>query len=867
MRFAYSTLSIAVFSALSTSLFADTPTQTKQTSVKTSVKFSTIVVEAKEGNEVGKTVYSEDQLKNMPNGKKTIAEFLRQNPNVQFTRDTLKASNQASLAPEKISINGAQFYDNKFVVNGVNTSNTLDPVGESADASFNGVPSQAQTANINTDLLCELEVIESNASAEHGEFQGGVISAKTCAPKSAIGEIHGSISLDYTSSDWSRFNFIDETEELGSEKLELMSSNQYHREYDIYGLSATLYGNLNERWGVSLNTGLRQSNIPVLSGYSNQKVDTKENNNSLGLTAFYTPNDRNKYQFGIDHFDYRRDGYISNNIHSDYTVDSLTNTFFIQSEHLFNNFKLENNLNYRTTDSVRELDQDYSASWVYAAGDKDWNPNAIQGSTLTEGGVGGDLINAQSTLSYDLKASFNPIKFGSARHVIKLGAGYKHNDGSWDRNSNHSSYTGSGYERIQNDQGKYVDDKTKPNRGNLGDAVCAVGDFLCSDASFAYKPSNTDTEWQQWSGQYFKTGSWYGAGKVTARQDQWSTFIEDEMSWKNFTARLGARADYDSLASNLNIAPRSRIEYRPFNNNALRLTSGFNRYYGVTYLITELDEKTNEFRGSWSRDAVYSNTWNVDNNYGWQLDKNASTSGTKATDLDTPYNDETMFSLDGELANLQWGLKWVNRDFEDAIRENVKLKSFENIDGGEADTYTFSLRNIRPYDVLNTQHSFSLGLSYVNDETYTSTYKSSDSTTNDNWAMVEGELYKIGTLPTKDSPFTARLNWLIQSPSATWAWNNFFNYRSGSTNYVATKEKVSLDNGLVATVYEEKDFPSKFTWDTRATYNWNIAKDQNLVFGLTVSNLLNKRNQSVTTNNVVYSEEGRRFIVDATYKF
>ncbi len=55
-------------------------------------------------------------------------------------------------------------------VNGVNTSNTFDPVGESADSVDYGAPSNAQTTNINTDLICELEVIDSNASAEHGDL-------------------------------------------------------------------------------------------------------------------------------------------------------------------------------------------------------------------------------------------------------------------------------------------------------------------------------------------------------------------------------------------------------------------------------------------------------------------------------------------------------------------------------------------------------------------------------------------------------------------------------------------------------------------------------------------------------------------------
>ena len=872
MRFAYSTLSIAICSALTSTVFAEMVQDSTQ-QPNTSVKLTTIVVEAAENNEVGTTIYTAEQLQNMPNGKKTIADFLRQNTNVQFSRDTLNAGNQASLAPEKISINGAQFYDNKFVVNGVNTSNTFDPVAETNDISFNGVSSQSQTANINTDLLCELEVIDSNASAEHGEFQGGVISAKTCAPKSKIGEIHGSVSMDFTSSKWSRFNFVNQIEELDSEELEYYSSDQYHREYDIYGLSASIYGNLNENWGLNLNTGLRQSIIPVLSGYSNQKIDTKENNNSLGLTAFYTPDENTKYQFGIDLFDYNRDGYISNSIHSDYTISTLTNTYFVQSEHILNNFKLENSLNYRTTDSLRELDQDYSASWIYADGDKDWGANATPTSTVMEGGIGGDLSNKQSSLSYDIKASLNPITLNTFQHSIQLGFGYRHNEGTWDRKSEHTSYTGSGYQREQNSiTGAYQDRKDEfgnkiPSRGNLGDTVCAIGDALCSDTPFIYKLSNTDI--QQWNGQYFKTGARYEAGTLTARQDQWSSFIQDEISWKNFKARLGLRADYDSLTSNLNIAPRTRLEYLPFNNNILRLTSGFNRYYGVTYLITELTEKANIYRNTITRGDTYNQSWSAENNYGWSSSPYEAGSNTKATDLNTPYNDETTFSVDGEVANLQWGLKWVNRDFHDAIRKNSLLKSFENVDGGEADTYTFNLRNIFPYHALKTQHSFNLGLSYVNDKTYSSTYKASDSANNDKWAFVDGEFYQIGSLPTKDSPFTARLNWLVQSPSSTWGWNNFLYYRSGSTNYVATKDKVPLnsDSSEKAIVYEEKDFTSKFTWDTRATYNWNLTPDQKIIFGLTVSNVLNKKNQAVTNTGTLYSEEGRRFIADVTFKF
>lgn len=43
--------------------------------------------------------------------------------------------------------------------------------------------------------------------------------------------------------------------------------------------------------------------------------------------------------------------------------------------------------------------------------------------------------------------------------------------------------------------------------------------------------------------------------------------------------------------------------------------------------------------------------------------------------------------------------------------------------------------------------------------------------------------------------------------------------------------------------------------------------NQAITFGLTISNMLNKKNKVVTIENEVFSEEGRRFIADITFKF
>ena len=76
MRFAYSPLSIAVLTALSTSSFAKESNYQEPVLNETTIKFNTIIIEAQQANEVGKTVYSKEDLERTPNSSKNITDFL-----------------------------------------------------------------------------------------------------------------------------------------------------------------------------------------------------------------------------------------------------------------------------------------------------------------------------------------------------------------------------------------------------------------------------------------------------------------------------------------------------------------------------------------------------------------------------------------------------------------------------------------------------------------------------------------------------------------------------------------------------------------------------------------------------------------------
>ena len=806
-----------------------------KTSTAMNIDLNPIISQATSENKVGTAQYNNQDLQNMPNGKKSISDFLKRNNNVQFQRNAFSAGTQASLSPEDFSINGAPSFSNKFVVNGVNTTNTFDPVGTTANTNFTTLSSQSQTANINTDLLCELEVLDSNVSARHGDFQGGVIKANTCAPSTPVGELHGAIGLDYTTDAWSRFNYVDAAEEIAFEDAQ---DTSHHREYTTWGYSSSLYGNLTDQLGFNLNLAQRKSIIPVMTGFSDQKINTKQYNDSLGLTVFYRPHEQHQLKFGYDLFYGSEDGYTKNMLNSDFSKNNITHAAFINSIQNLAYAKLEQNLSYRHSDNEREMKKNYSVIWDYAEGSKDWR----DASSITEGGVGGNLINRQQKLSYDINALFQPLQFMQTSHQFALGGEYTHNEGRWIRPDATYTYT---------------------TRSNLQGQTCAAGDPLCDPA-----PTR-----KGWEGQYTTYGVYYGAGDYLSRQDQWALYAEDNIKWRNFSARIGLRIDYETLAGNLNLAPRLNLHYQPFTSDLLRLTTGYNRYYGSTYLVTELDELAYSNNGKVTRINPYQPDWSADNDYGWQLNLNKPTGGTKATDLNTPYSDEKLFAIQSKISQLNLELKWVQRSFHDQVRQQSATddtpRTFVNVNGGEADTYSLNMSHANPLELWGTRHNISFGLSYVKQNTLRGDYRKTDDAAAGyhQQIMVDGKLIYKSDLPTKDQPLTARLSWNIDALNERLKFNNFFYFRSGSENYTVTDKNFITDHNELINVYEKKSYASKFNWDSRLSYDWYQKEHSKLSTGLTISNVLNKKNVAVTDNGTRYSEEGRRFVADISYKF
>lgn len=70
--------------------------------------------------------------------------------------------------------------------------------------------------------------------------------------------------------------------------------------------------------------------------------------------------------------------------------------------------------------------------------------------------------------------------------------------------------------------------------------------------------------------------------------------------------------------------------------------------------------------------------------------------------------------------------------------------------------------------------------------------------------------------------------------------------------------------------FEITKIKPRFSWDMRTTYDFKAGPNNNIIFGLTINNLTNRKNTYTSNNmtsNTIRSEIGRQLIADVTFKF
>ncbi|MFA5899446.1 MAG: hypothetical protein WC829_10080, partial [Hyphomicrobium sp.] len=141
-------------------------------------------------SDIGTTIFDANNVNLRTDGSGDANTFLRNLPNVQYQNDTdtnagVTPQSLIDTRPLELSINGGRTYENNIILNGVSISTITGPVegaNFTTDLEQDGTPNlnsvygqHSQTVFVPSDFIGTATVIDSNASAEFGQFQGGVV--------------------------------------------------------------------------------------------------------------------------------------------------------------------------------------------------------------------------------------------------------------------------------------------------------------------------------------------------------------------------------------------------------------------------------------------------------------------------------------------------------------------------------------------------------------------------------------------------------------------------------------------------------------------------------------------------------------------
>jgi hypothetical protein len=128
----------------------------------------------------------------------------------------------------------------------------------------------------------------------------------------------------------------------------------------------------------------------------------------------------------------------------------------------------------------------------------------------------------------------------------------------------------------------------------------------------------------------------------------------------------GFRIDYDDFTGNTDIAHRMKAEFDTFGNSMFRLVSGYNRYYGTALRAYAFDRYRPYLNNQWKTVKTTGVTTQT------ITDKVSADYSFETDGLATPYSDEVMGGIAGNIGNLGYGFKAVRRDHRKQLLNRVE---------------------------------------------------------------------------------------------------------------------------------------------------------------------------------------------------
>ena len=797
-----------------------------------SEELNTILVEPRttsplrsDGNGTGGFLFEQeylDRFGELDGGLKGVLELV---PNLQFGDQALGPGAVSDVRPQSYSISGGRSYENQILLDGMSISNRIDPVADTG-AAIGEVPGHEQARFIDSSLIGNVQVFDSNVPAQYGGFTGGVVEMET---RRAGSDPEAEVSYSTNRSDWAEYRTF--TRDFDPSEGGLPPVPPDEPAFERERINANYSTPVGDASGVVLGVSQSDSTDPVVS-LGESRAQRQVNRNVTTNFSTVMPDEESLVDVGLTYAPYRHERLIADVRGSDYTVRGGGLGLNASLETLGTTVTHTWELGVDYTENSRRAPKDFF-NWANTKS-RNWGRRADVGSSRA-GGYG-DLDQYQAGATVKWHAETMPKPWG--------GVDVKHNYGA---SYGHSRY---GYERPE---ALYIYQNPVINTS----VQCRGNQYDCVQNE-----------------QYFSTRQVYPAEDVIVDLNKTAAFGETTFDFGRLTATAGLRYSYDDFLDNHNVGYRSRATYDVFDNRRTVVRAGINRYYGaplLTYKLREAREPYHaEFRGT-QRNVVGD----------WKRDAGQGEFRYLFGDLATPYSDERTIGLEQALFEGRVRLQYVERDNRNEFARRTLPRQADGFrrrkitNDGKSDYHSISISYFA--EIGRTL----LNASATHSETTTSnaTYDDPvDDTAPAQFVFLDDQRVRYREIDIRRNDYARP--WILNlglthrfQGGVSLTLNNRYrgSYRKiVSTGEVREGKPVENDSGGSVReqleVYESSERPSTLITDLKFSYQHGFGGHHNLTAEMQVSNLFNRRTHTVPDGQSGV-EIGRYYWVGLRYGF
>lgn len=778
-------------------------------------------------NNLGQTTYDRSTISATPGGNGDIGSLLIRNGSVQFDDAQLSADTVGNIAPANISIHGAKFYDNLFLLDGASMTSSISG-GVKGPGTVTDTPEvdQSQGLAVDTSMLCKLTVLDSNVSAEYGRFVGGVVEADVCAPRKKFG---GGISLEHSSSKW-----LEKKNGDNAESADVSKQNAFEK----WTLRSNFEAQVSDRVGLVGSFSRKQSTIPLRAyakGFSSPadsfEKDVRHQIDNYYLKGFFDLGGGAKADASIAYMPNRSDMFVADQKDSGYQNRSGGLSTSLGLSHVVGETVLKHRLSYRSLESSKTSDFDDKKFWFKSA-DKNWGRNSA-----TEGGTG-DVEQKENVLGYKLDVDLMERQIAGATHRLKVGAEYEHNQFSYERLTQHYNY------------------QTSNNKNTIPGVPLNASTNTCNLVGGGVDTAQCSLDGA--SGQFLNLRNKYRAGSFDYQVDYFALYVQDEINWKRWNVNLGLRAERFSDAEEVTLAPRFNMGYRLEQGGLLSL--GLNRYYGQTLKMYRIYDKKTALNSGYEYRTLSNGEITP-----WSTVEDRAIP-TQFGKLRTPYADELSLGYAQAFGNTLWKFKYVHRAGEDEVGRSGGGLNWGNVGSSRANTYAIEFETVEPVKFKSSATHFAAVFDYSTRKSNIADWNESNFMGASDTALMvwyQDKLIMKSDLPADNyrCPWTLRLMSSTTFQGSGVRLDGIVRIRK---SYEKQMETGTGDGGYKkwANVY----MPKTINFDVRVSKVWPLSHGSSLSAELTLENVFNRSNANSYDDGYLF-EKGRQATLRVGYEF